>query len=96
MTARRPTARHMRRDSQVSARYEPSQRMLEQRAHQLRALTRTAIASAVLGGIFLLTASDELHQMAIFLFAWSGGWTLASLSLRIQGLVRHGRRSDKR
>jgi hypothetical protein len=67
-----------------------------QRRHLLRAMTKTAVATVVLGVIFLLTGDRSLQNMAPFLFAWSVGWGLASVSLGIQRRVKPGRRSDER
>ena len=67
------------------------ERSQAERQHPLRALMQTAVATAVLGGIFELTSSHALHAMAPFLFAWSGGWALASLSIRITRTAKHNR-----
>ena len=100
MTPRRRTPRALRRDTRAASRAirqpRSAQQIQEFRAHMLRVLTKTAIATAAIGGIFLLTSSHTLHQMAAFLFAWSGGWAAADVSLRIQRLVKHGRRRDER
>lgn len=65
------------------------------RQHYVRVFQQTAVVSAVLGGVFLLTGSRTLHSMALFLIAWAGGWTAASLYLLVRRLVTRGRRSGK-
>lgn len=74
----------------------PSREVIERRKrHALRVFTQTAIVSAILGGIFLLSGNSTLHSMALFLIAWSAGWAAASLYLFVQRLANSDRRSGK-
>ena len=68
-------------------------RIRADRQHLLRTLTQTAVVTAVLAGIFELTSSHSLHAMVPYLLAWSLGWALASLSIRITRIVKRGRSS---
>lgn len=68
----------------------------QDRAQLRKTLGQTAIATAVIGLIFLLTGDHSLHLPAVFLLAWSGGWALASLVLLIQRRANRGRRPDDR
>lgn len=92
MTRNRHTAGHApkRPAGQPNALSERERSQAERR-HLLRALMQTAVVTAVLGGIFELTSSHTLHAMAPFLFAWSGGWALASLSIRITRIAKRDR-----
>lgn len=72
------------------------EQIARQGAHLLRTLTQTAAATVVIGAAFLLTGNSSLHQMAPYLFAWSAGWALASVILRVQRRASSGRRSDER
>lgn len=98
MTARRPRNRTAKRETRLAP--QPRRRLSAEeaerrRAQVLRVFTQTAVASAVLGGIFLLTSNKALHSMALFLFAWAAGWASASAYLLVRRLVTHDRRSGK-
>jgi hypothetical protein len=99
MIGRRQRPRTRRPEVRVAPdtrRPRPSRQLIERRnAHALRVFTQTAIVSAVLGGIFLLTSSHTLHSMALFLIAWAAGWAAASLYLFVRRLVNGDRRSGK-
>lgn len=75
------------------ARRSDDARIRAERQHLVRTLTETAVVTVVLAGIFELTSSHSLHAMVPYLLAWSLGWALASLSLRITRFVKRGRSS---
>ena len=91
--------RHVQHDGRFAAQSPHPRRTPEQleqaRRKALRVFLQTAIGTAVLGGIFLLTPSRTLHEMAAFLLAWSAGWFCASAYLQLQRWVARARRSHK-
>jgi hypothetical protein len=99
MTTRSQRPRAVRRDARPTADpprlSETAREIQELRAHLMKRLMKTAIACAVIGGAFLLTSSQTLHSMAVFLLTWSGGWALAAATIWLQKLVKHGRQFDK-
>ena len=84
------------RTANVAAQPRSAEQVAQMQAHAVRVLMQTAVATAVIGVVFLLTSSHILHDMSVFLFAWSGGWAFASATIRIQRVVKRGRRSDER
>lgn len=91
--------RHVDHGTPLDARSQRLRRTPEQleqaRRKALRVFLQTAIGTAALGAVFLLTSSRTLHEMAAFLLAWSAGWFCASAFLQVQRLIARARRSHE-